>query len=129
MFDCNEGPARAGNMEKQQKQPFSPIHDTRFQNYLDQRARFARREDQQGLPEYGSLARFAAACGISKLYLSQVNCRRKQIGDRTARQMELGLKLDHGHMDRDHTTTTSSSGDRSASGNAPHKNVSSHKHP
>ena len=74
----------------------------RFANYEELRKRFRQMEDEQGIPERGELNRFGKLTGISAPYLSHINCRRKEIGHQTARQLEEAFNLEHGWMDTDH---------------------------
>lgn len=78
------------------------ITEVRLRNLGELMKRFQQKEAAQGLPERGSLARFAESVGLSPAYLSHINNKRKSMGHATARQLESALKLPDDWMDVDH---------------------------
>ena len=75
------------------------IDEIRFANLELLRKEFAATPAEASLPDHGSLKRFAEACKLSTYYLSQIQNRRKNIGDNTARTFELGFHKQPGWMD------------------------------
>lgn len=68
---------------------------------------FAEFIDQHShLPQRGMLKLFAERLELSDRYLSHIKCRRKNIGNNVARNIEERLKLPHGWLDREHDRVT-----------------------
>jgi len=78
------------------------ITTTRLLNYKALMIRFRDRKDQEGLPAHGMLKRFAEEVCISPRYLTHINSGFKNIGHKTARQLEKGSGEDEGWLDVDH---------------------------
>lgn len=72
-------------------QKMESIHEVRMRKYMELQREFADRPDEKHEPERGRLQRFGAFVGISDRYLSHVNNGRKNIGDDTARKVELAF--------------------------------------
>ena len=56
-------------------------------------------------PEHGMLKLFAEKIGVSEAYASHLNCERKHIGNRLARQIELAMSVEVNWMDFPHGAT------------------------
>jgi hypothetical protein len=69
----------------------------RYSNFVSVFAKF--KQENSDLPEHGMLKAFAETLGMSQAYLSHVYTKRKNIGTRTARNIEKGMKLPAGYMD------------------------------
>ncbi len=54
-------------------------------------------------PEHGMLKLFAEKIGVSEAYASHLNCARKHIGDKLARQIEKAMGADQNWMDFPHS--------------------------
>ena len=87
------------------------IYTIRLANYKTLLLQFRSRKDEKDQPEYGLLTRFADACGVNARYLSHINNGRKNIGEALARQLEVGMKVPHGWMDREHNAAAAPAGD------------------
>lgn len=82
------------------------INQIRFSNYQALFRQFVEDEQAQGIDDRGTLARFGAKCGIGHKYMSHINSRRKNIGDKSARAMEKAFRKPHGWLDVDHAAGT-----------------------
>jgi len=74
----------------------------RYTNFASIFAKF--KMEHADLPDHGMLKAFAEELGMSQAYLSHIHTQRKNIGARTARNIERGLNLPVGYMDSLPTT-------------------------
>jgi hypothetical protein len=87
------------------------IDDIRYANYRALFAQFEERDRSDGNAPRGLLNRFGDFVGVSARYLSHVNARRKNLGERTTHAIEKAFNLPESWMDTDHSRGTDPSGD------------------
>ena len=79
--------------------PYLSIHDIRFMRYQQLREWFRCQPQERTLPVRGGLKRFCEFGRLSAPYMSHVDTRRKQIGERTARKLEAACEIPPYWMD------------------------------
>jgi len=73
------------------------VHEIRYANLVSAKDRFV---IVRGLRDFGSIQAFADELDMSARFLGHLLNKRKPIGGRAAREIEVALGLPHGQLDR-----------------------------